>query len=197
MYAVLTPKHEDTVELSLRMIEPIHGVWLISASSRSLRKSHTRFMMSSLSRTKGLIVVNIRLFTGSTVKREWSFFLLWALNPRSQGTMPTGMIRVRIKCEQIDYLAAKGVRETSQFPRLDAWINLIHNTMKEAWTLTVKKCHHSLDYWIIVARIIEKHHSSKFAAYGIYESIEKTNLRRYPSCSFARFLWQAARISFE
>ena len=59
----------------------------------SPKKSHAWFMMSSLSRTKGFTAVNIRLFTDSSVKREWSFFLFWALNPRSQGTMPTGMIR--------------------------------------------------------------------------------------------------------
>ena len=44
-------------------------------------------------RTHGLgtfFAVNIRLFLGSSVKHEWSFFLFWALNPRSQGMVPTG-----------------------------------------------------------------------------------------------------------
>ena len=83
----------------------------------SPKKSHTRFM-SSLSRTKGFISVNIRLFTGSSVKHEWSSFLFWALNPRSQGTMPTGMIRVRMKSEQLDYLAAAASGNVSKSVRV-------------------------------------------------------------------------------
>ena len=116
-------------------------------------------------------------------------FLFWALNPRSQGMMPTGMIRVRIKCEQLDYLAAKGVSETLQFLGLDAWLNLsfdnlIHNTMNQTWPWTVKKCHHSLDYWIIVPGIIVNHHSSKFTAYGI---LWKQRENQSPSISVTQF----------
>ena len=90
MYAVQTPKHEDTTVfendwtntwslINFRLFFP------------SPKKSHARFMMSSLWRTKGFIAVSIRLFTGSSVKREWSFSLFWAPNPHSQGTMPTGI----------------------------------------------------------------------------------------------------------
>ena len=163
-------------------------------------------MMSSLSQTKGFIAVNIRLFMDSSVKREWSFFLFWALNPCSQGTMPTGMICVCIKCEHIDYLEAKGVSEASQFPRHDAWINLsiddlIHNSMNQTWPLTMKKCHHSLDYWIIVPRIMVNHHSSKFTAYGILwkqrenqsPSISVTQFCLVSTTSHTNFVWVTIR----
>ena len=117
---------------------------------------------------------------GSSVKRKWSFFLLWALNPRSQGTMPTGMIHVR-EFEQLDLPARRRalrrsvtVSATWRVNNL-SFGNRIHNTMKETRPFTVQKCHHSLEYWIIVPKIIVTHYSgnygtqSKLAAYRIYE----------------------------
>ena len=137
MYAVLTPNHEDRTENDWTNTWSVINFRLFLLSPK---KSHARFMMSSLSRTKDFIAVNTRLFTGSSVKREWSFFLFWALNRRSQGTMPTGMIRVRIKCVQLDYVVAKGVSEASQIPRLDAWI-ICHSII---WSTTPWTKH---DHW--------------------------------------------------
>ena len=168
------------------MIEPIYS--MESLLSRSEPKA-----LSSRSA--------LRLFIGS-------FFLFWTLNPRSQGTMPTGMIRVR-KSEQLDYPCEEGRwREASQFPRLDAWIicHLVmdpYYTMKGIWPFTVKKCRHSLDYWIIVPKIIVTHHSGNKCdskqtrcLRHIWKQHEN-HLRRSPSRNFVRFPRQAARISFE
>ena len=139
MHAVLTPKHEDRTvfENDWTTIESLTNFrpFLLSP-----KKPHAQFMMPSLSQTKGFSAVNIRLFTGLSVKREWSFFLFWALNPRSQGTMPTGMIRVCIKCAQIDYLAAKAVSKAWQFLQLDAWI-ICHSII---WSITPWAKH---DHW--------------------------------------------------
>ena len=91
----------------------------------SPKRSHARFMTSLLSRSEPKALSSrstLRLFIGSSAKRKWSFFLFWALNPRSQGTMPTGMIHVS-KSEQLDNPREEGRwRKASQFPRLDAWI---------------------------------------------------------------------------
>ena len=145
---------------------------------------------------------------GSSVKRKWSFFLLWALNPRSQWTIPIGMMRVH-KFEKLDYPRGEGLWcEASQFPRLDAWI-ICHSVIG---SITPWRKHNHLPWksvtilwtiWIIVPKIIVTHHSgnhatqSKLAAYGIYESNAKTNLRRSRSRNFVRFPRQTARISFE
>ena len=117
VYAVLTPKHEDRTVFENDRTNIQYGV-LFRLFLLSPKRSHAWFMISLLSRseTKALSSRStLRLFIGS-------FFLFWTLNPRSQGTMPTGMIRVH-NSEQLDYPREEGRwREASQFPRLDAWI---------------------------------------------------------------------------
>ena len=183
---------------------PQFPLYQISASSCSPRKSHTHGLWCRRCREpKGLIAVNIRLLTGSSVKREWSFFLFWALNPRSQRTMPTGMIRTyKVWTNWLPWGEGRWRSVTASVTwhvNNLSFNNLIHNTI---WT---KHDHWpwksiiilTLDYWIIMPGIRVNHHKQIRCLWHIMKATRKPISVDIRHASFSRFPWQAAQISFE